>query len=440
MPSRIICMLRTWDLTGTNWHSAGKIAIPRSSVDVDSVMGAAREIISQVKNGSTETLMHLTAQFDGIRPPALRVPNDVIKAATATVSSEFRMALNEAADRVRRVSIAQLRSSIEIEVVPNGIVTSKWIPINRVGLYVPGGRATYPSSVVMNVVPAQVAGVKSMMLMSPPSKDNQGWPHKAILAAADILGVEEIYAIGGAQAIAMATYGIGCQAVDLITGPGNIFVTAAKRALAGQVGFDSEAGPTEVAIVADETANPEYVAADLISQAEHDIVAAAVLITTSSELIQDVNQQLKRQVSRTKHSERITEALTGPQSMAILVDNLERAVEVANLYAAEHIEIQTKDARDVAEKITNAGAIFIGDFTPVSLGDYLAGSNHVLPTGGCACHTAGLSVETFLKLVNLIEYSKEALVGAANSLSVLALSEDLPAHWEAVNRRTEPRE
>jgi histidinol dehydrogenase len=287
----------------------------------------------------------------------------------------------------------------------------------------------------MNVVPAQVAGVGSMMIMSPPNEMNHGWPHKSILAAAGLLGISEIYAVGGAQAIAMAAYGIGCDTVDLVTGPGNIYVTAAKRALAGTVGIDSEAGPTEVGIIADESADPKFVAADLISQAEHDVVAAAVLITTSKKLIDQVNQQLEIQVTRTKHKERITQALTGVQSMAILVDTMDAAIEVSNSYAAEHLEIHTANARQVAEKVKNAGAVFIGNYSPVSLGDYLAGSNHVLPTGGCACHTAGLSVLTFLKLVNFIEYSNEALVNSADMLRTLALSEDLPAHWEAVNIR-----
>ena len=304
----------------------------------------------------------------------------------------------------------------------------------------PGGRAAYPSSVIMNVVPAQVAGVPSMMIMSPPSKLNNGWPHQAILAAAGLMGVTEIYAVGGAQAIAMAAYGVGCEPVDFVTGPGNIYVTAAKRALNGLIGIDSEAGPTEVAIIADETADPTFVAADLISQAEHDVVAAAVLITTSKELIAAVGDELKKQVEVAKHKERITAALTGVQSMAVLVDTIEQAVEVANSYAVEHLEIQTKNAKAVVESIRNAGAIFIGSYSPVSLGDYLAGSNHVLPTGGCACHSSGLSVESFSKLVTLIEYDKSALRDSAKFIQTLAINENLPAHWEAVAKRFENNE
>ncbi len=425
------------DLTGVNWPAAGlsKSLVPRSSVDVDSVMPQTKEIIAAVKSGTSETVLALTEKFDGIRPPAFRVPKEIIEAAVTAASPDFIAALKTAAARVRKVSEQQRRAEIEIEVIPGGRITSRWVAINRVGLYVPGGRAVYPSSVVMNVVPAQVAGVSSMMMMSPPNRDNNGWPHQSILAAAGILGVTEIYAVGGAQAIAMATFGIGCAPVDLITGPGNIYVTAAKRALSGQVGFDSEAGPTEVAIIADHTADPKFVAADLISQAEHDVVAAAVLITTSKKLISDVNDQLKVQVAQTKHMDRITAALSGIQSLAILVESIDQAIAVADSYAAEHLEIQTENAAAVARQITNAGAIFVGDFSPVSLGDYLAGSNHVLPTGGCACHTAGLSIETFLKLVNLVEYTKAALNDSAEEIETLALSEDLPAHWAAIAKR-----
>ncbi|MFZ9840143.1 MAG: histidinol dehydrogenase [Candidatus Nanopelagicales bacterium] len=435
-------MLRTWDLTGANWPTGIKrrLEVPRSRIDVDSVMAATKEIIEQVRVGTQETVLSLSEKFDGIRPQSLRVPQEVIDQAVADSTEDFRAALLEAASRVSVVSKAQLPTQIETEVISGGLVTGHWRAIERVGLYVPGGRAAYPSSVVMNVVPAQVAGVGSMMIMSPPNEMNHGWPHKSILAAAGLLGISEIYAVGGAQAIAMAAYGIGCDTVDLVTGPGNIYVTAAKRALAGTVGIDSEAGPTEVGIIADESADPKFVAADLISQAEHDVVAAAVLITTSKKLIDQVNQQLEIQITKTKHKERITQALTGVQSMAILVDTMDAAIEVSNSYAAEHLEIHTANARQVAEKVKNAGAVFIGNYSPVSLGDYLAGSNHVLPTGGCACHTAGLSVLTFLKLVNFIEYSNEALVNSADMLRTLALSEDLPAHWEAVNIRLAARD
>jgi histidinol dehydrogenase len=435
-------MLRILDLSGQSWPDAGinKFTIPRSTVDVDSVMSTAKEIIAAVKTGTTSSVLDITEKFDGIRPAALRVPQTEITAAVANLEPDFRAALLQAADRVRKVSEQQLRSRITTTLVPGGSVTNRWIPIDRVGLYVPGGRGAYPSSVIMNVVPAQVAGVPSMMIMSPPSKLNGGWPHQAILAAAGLLGVTEIYAVGGAQAIAMAAHGVGCEPVDFVTGPGNIYVTAAKRALNGLIGIDSEAGPTEVAIIADESANAAFVAADLISQAEHDVVAAAVLITTSKDLITAVASELAKQLNTAKHKERIASALTGIQSMAVLVDTIEQAIEVANVYAAEHLEIQTKNSYEVAERIRNAGAIFVGNFSPVSLGDYLAGSNHVLPTGGCACHSAGLSVESFSKLVSLIEYDSLALRSSAKYIQTLALNEDLPSHWDAVAIRFEDNE
>jgi histidinol dehydrogenase len=360
---------------------------------------------------------------------------EVIDAAVAQLDQDFRTALLEAAARVRLVSQQQLRADVITNVSQTGKVTNRWIPIDRVGLYVPGGRAAYPSSVVMNVVPAQVAGVPSMMIMSPPSVANNGWPHEVILGAAGLLGISEIYAVGGAQAIAMAAFGIGCDPVDLVTGPGNIYVTAAKRALNGLIGIDSEAGPTEVAIIADETADAAFVAADLISQAEHDVVAAAVLISTSENLVEQVQLELKKQVALAKHKSRIEAALSGIQSVAILVDEISQAVQVANTYAAEHLEIQTANANAVANQIRNAGAVFIGGYSPVSLGDYLAGSNHVLPTAGYACHSAGLSAETFLKLVSFIEYDKAALGEVAAMIEVLAIKEDLPSHWDAVAKR-----
>jgi histidinol dehydrogenase len=430
-------MLRVMDLRGASWPLGGpsKSAIPRSAVDVDSVLAATKEIIAQVKSGGVEAVLDLTEKFDQIRPKSLRVPQEVITAAVEQLDSEFRTALLQAAARVRLVSEQQVRTDVITNVSKTGKVTNRWIPIDRVGLYVPGGRAAYPSSVIMNVVPAQVAGVQSMMIMSPPSVANNGWPHQAILGAAGLLGVTEIYAVGGAQAIAMAAHGIGCDPVDLVTGPGNIYVTAAKRALNGLIGIDSEAGPTEVAIIADDSADAAFVAADLISQAEHDVVAAAVLISTSENLVQQVQLELKKQVTLAKHKSRIESALSGIQSVAILVDQMSQAVQVANSYAAEHLEIQTTNSNLVADQIRNAGAVFIGGYSPVSLGDYLAGSNHVLPTAGCACHSAGLSVETFLKLVSLIEYDKTALDEVAAMIQVLALKEDLPSHWDAVAKR-----
>jgi histidinol dehydrogenase len=315
------------------------------------------------------------------------------------------------------------------------------VPVGRVGLYVPGGVAPLVSSVVMNVVPAQVAGVGSIALTSSPQKDHGGLPHPTILAACALLGVEEVYAVGGAQAIAMFAYGAGpCERVDLVTGPGSIHTVAAKRLLKGVIGIDSEAGPTEIAVLADDTADAAYVAADLISQAEHDVLAASVLVTPSERLADDVEAELEKQVFATRHSDRIRTALSAVQSAIVLVDDLEQGLAVVDAYAAEHLEIQTVDAAAWAARVHNAGAVFVGSFAPVSLGDYCAGSNHVLPTGGCACHSSGLSVRAFLKSVHVVEYDRDALGEVADHVVALAEAEDLPAHGAAVRVRlvTEP--
>jgi histidinol dehydrogenase len=333
---------------------------------------------------------------------------------------------------------AQRRQQVDIQVAPGGAVTQRWLPVRRVGLYVPGGLAVYPSSVVMNVVPAQVAGVESIAVFTPPQKEFGGWPHPAILAACALLGVTEVYAVGGAQAVALAAYGdaaLDLAPVDMLTGPGNVWVTAAKRLVRGVVGIDSEAGPTEIAVLADTTADPAHVAADLISQAEHDTLAASVLVTDSAELADAVEAEVDRQVALTKHTERVTAALTGEQSAIVLVHDLEHGLEVVDAYAAEHLEVITADARRWAERVRNAGCIFVGPHAPVSLGDYCAGSNHVLPTGCTARHGSGLSVQTFLKGVQVVEYDAAALAEVAPHVIALAEAEDLPAHGAAVSVR-----
>ena len=333
----------------------------------------------------------------------------------------------------------QKRAASKTQVVPGGTVSEKWIPVDRVGLYVPGGRAVYPSSVLMNVIPAQIAEVTSIAVASPPQKEFGGLPHPTILATCALLGITEVYAIGGAQAVALFAYGMKnvCAKCDLVTGPGNIYVAAAKRALRGVIGIDSEAGPTEIAILADDSAYAVDVATDLISQAEHDVIAAAVLVTNSEKLCNDVQEQLAFRVPLTKHAERIKTALQGVQSAIVLTDSIAQGINVVNAYAAEHLEIQTKQAREDAEKIRNAGAVFIGRFSPVSLGDYSAGSNHVLPTGGCACHSSGLSVQTFLRGLHFIEYDKSAFTEIIQTVVTLAQAEDLPAHGEAMTARLE---
>ena len=433
-------MIRTVDLRGKALNKAGYNAeLPRAALDVAQAMALVEPILHRVKTGGESELIKLAQEFDGVTPTYIRVPQKALDSALASLDPVIRAALELSIERVRKVHNDQVRVDKTTTVVDGGSVTEKWIPVDRVGLYVPGGRAVYPSSVVMNVVPAQIAKVSSIAVASPPQKECAGLPHPTILATCALLGVTEVYAVGGAQAIAMFAYGVEglCEKTDLVTGPGNIYVAAAKRALRGVIGIDSEAGPTEIAILADSSARATDVAADLISQAEHDVIAAAILVTDSIELAQGVEAELKIQVGKTKHKERITAALSGVQSAIVLVDDMKQGIDVVNAYAAEHLEIQTKNARDDAAKIRNAGAVFIGRFSPVSLGDYSAGSNHVLPTGGCACHSSGLSVQTFLRGLHFIEYNEKAFTDLVPTVVTLANSEDLPAHGQAMTIRLE---
>ena len=432
--------IRTVDFRGRELSKIGyRNELPRAELDIEAALVSIAPILQSVKNGSETALLDLCEKFDGVRPKSIRVPIAEIKSALDSLNADVRKALEEAIRRVTKAHTDQLRSEIFTQVVAGGEVTHKQIPVDRVGLYVPGGRAVYPSSVIMNVVPAQIAKVASIAVASPPQIENGGLPNQTILATCALLGITEVYAVGGAQAIAMFAYGVEgvCENVDVVTGPGNIYVAAAKRALRGLVGIDSEAGPTEVAIIADESANANEVSADLISQAEHDVIAAAILITDSPKLAEAVQIELGIKVSKTKHAERIRTALSGKQSAIVLVDSIDQGIDVANAYAAEHLEIQTTNSKQVSKKIRNAGAVFIGRFTPVSLGDYSAGSNHVLPTGGCACHSSGLSVQTFLKGVSFIEYNESAFTEIAENVITLANSEDLPAHGEAISARFE---
>ncbi len=433
-------MIRTLDLRGRTLSKAEiNREIPRARLDVETAMIAIAPILERVKNGSEETLRELAQEFDGVKPLDIRVPQSALDQALAQLDPEIRAALELSISRIRKVHLDQVRTDKTVQVVDGGSVTEKWIPVDRVGLYVPGGRAVYPSSVMMNVVPAQIAKVQSIAVASPPQSEFGGLPHPTILATCALLGITEVYAVGGAQAIALFAYGIEgfCEKCDLVTGPGNIYVAAAKRALRGVIGIDSEAGPTEIAILADESAYASDVAADLISQAEHDPIAAAVLVTTSPELATEVEAALKMRVAATKHSDRITTALAGIQSAIVLVDSVSQGLDVVNAYAAEHLEIQTKNAAQDAQQIRNAGAVFIGRFAPVSLGDYSAGSNHVLPTGGCACHSSGLSVQTFLRGLHFISYDQKSFTDIAPTVVTLANSEDLPAHGEAMTVRFE---
>ncbi|MCX6448623.1 MAG: histidinol dehydrogenase [Actinobacteria bacterium] len=433
-------MIRTLDLRGQALSKAGyQRAIPRASLDIATAMRTIEPILERVKNGSESDLMNLAQEFDGVRPASIRVSQSDLDVALTNLDPAVRIALELSISRIRKVHQDQIRTDKSTKVVDGGVVTERWIPVDRVGLYVPGGRAVYPSSVLMNVIPAQIAEVSSIAVASPPQKEFGGLPHPTILAACALLGITEVYAIGGAQAIALFAYGMEglSEKCDLVTGPGNIYVAAAKRALRGVIGIDSEAGPTEIAILADESAIAADVAADLISQAEHDVIAAAVLVTTSTDLAAQVAKELEIRVAATKHSKRISEALSGIQSAIVLVDSISQGLDVVNAYAAEHLEIQTANAAGDALKIRNAGAVFIGRYSPVSLGDYSAGSNHVLPTGGCACHSSGLSVQTFLRGIHYIEYSKDAFTELVPTVITLANSEDLPAHGEAMSARLE---
>ncbi|CAB4746396.1 MAG: histidinol dehydrogenase [Actinobacteria bacterium] len=436
-------MIRTVDLRGRALSkSEYNRELPRANLNVAEAMVLIEPILHRVKTGNEADLIALAEEFDGVRPETIRVPQMALDKALKELDPKVRKALETSIERVRTVHTDQIRSEKTTTVVDGGTVTEKWIPVDRVGLYVPGGRAVYPSSVMMNVIPAQIAQVQSIAVASPPQREFEGLPHPTILATCALLGITEVYAVGGAQAIALFAYGMDglCEKCDLVTGPGNIYVAAAKRALRGVIGIDSEAGPTEIAILADKSALPADIAADLISQAEHDVIAAAVLVTDSEELADAVMVQLRVRVPATKHTDRIREALSGMQSAIVLVDSIAQGLDVVNAYAAEHLEIQTANARKDALKIRNAGAVFVGRFSPVSLGDYSAGSNHVLPTGGCACHSSGLSVQSFLRGLHFIEYAESAFADLVPTVVTLANSEDLPAHGEAMLVRLEASE
>ena len=427
-------MIRRIDLRGRE-AADYRTVVPRAEFDVEAALDVVRPICDAVRHRGVEAIIEFGAKFDHVEQTDIVVPPSALSQALDGLDPAVRAGLEESIARLRRTCEAELEHDTVTQVVPGGTVTQRMIPVERVGLYVPGGIAPLVSSVVMNVVPAQVAGVGSIALTSSPQRDT-GLPHPTILAACALLGVDEVYAVGGAQAVAMFAYGAGpCRKVDLVTGPGNIYTVSAKRLLKGVVGIDSEAGPTEIAILADDSADPAFVAADLVSQAEHDPMAASVLVTTSPALADDVEAELDKQVSVTRHVERVRTALGGEQSGIVLVDDLEQGLAVVNAYAAEHLEIQTRDASAWAARVVNAGAVFVGPFSPVSLGDYAAGSNHVLPTAGCACHSGGLSVRAFRKAVHVVEYDQSALRDVADHVVHLAEAEDLPGHGSAVRVR-----
>ncbi|MEJ7833149.1 MAG: histidinol dehydrogenase [Nocardioides sp.] len=431
-------MIRRIDLRGALQRGPVdyRAVVPRADFDVEAAIPGVHAICEAVRTRGLDAIRDYSQQFDGVALEDISVPAGAMTTALEALDPGVRAALEESVRRLRATCAAELEQDVATDLGPGARVTHRKVAVDRVGLYVPGGIAPLVSSVLMNVVPAQTAGVRSIALSSPPQKDSGGLPHPTILAACSLLGIEEVYAVGGAQAIAMFAYGVGpCARVDLVTGPGNIYTVTAKRLLKGLVGIDSEAGPTEIAILADDTAEAAHVAADLISQAEHDPIAAAVLITTSERLADEVEVELDKQVYATKHTERIRTALTGRQCGIVLVDDLEQGLDVVNAYAAEHLEIHTVDAAAYAARVRNAGAIFVGPHSPVSLGDYCAGSNHVLPTGGCACHSSGLSVRAFTKSVHVVDYSRDALAEVADHVVALAEAEDLPGHGAAVRVR-----
>ncbi|CAM3506782.1 histidinol dehydrogenase [Nocardioides dubius] len=428
-------MIRRIDLRGSAAAVDYRAVVPRAEFDVEAATHAVRPIIEAVRERGVEAVLELTERFDGVRLDDVAVPAEVLSKALADLAPEVRAALEESIRRLRATCEADLEPDKVIEVAPGAVITHRKVAVDRVGLYVPGGVAPLVSTVVMNVVPAQVAGVRSIALATPPQRET-GLPDLTTLAACALLGVEEVYVAGGAQAVAMLALGAGpCKPVDMVIGPGNLYVTAAKRLLRGVVGIDSEAGPSEIAIIADETAQPAFVAADLMTEAEHGGTSASLLITDSLELADAVDVELEKRVAAAPHGPRIAEALSGPQSAVVLVDDLDQAVEVANAYASEHLEIQTRDAAALSARIRNAGAIFLGPWSPVAVGDYCAGSNHVLPTGGCACHSSGLAVSAFLKEMHVVDYTRDALAEVAAHVEILAAAEDLPTHGAGVTVR-----
>jgi histidinol dehydrogenase len=412
--------------------------IPRASLDISRAVEEISELLLEIKAKGSVPIVEITKKLDGVDPRPIRVTSSELSNALAGLGSPLRASLEEAVDRVRRVSLASVPNPFDVDLSHGARVSQRYVPVDSVGLYVPGGKAAYPSSVIMNVVPAQIAGVEDLHLASPAQKNFNGRPHPTVLATAALLGVDQVYCMGGPAAIAGFAFGladIGLPPLAMVTGPGNIYVAAAKRALRGFIGIDSEAGTTEIMILADDSADAKFIAADLISQAEHDESAAIVLVTDSYELVQDVLTEISQQMEQARHRERISSALAGQQSALILVEEFDRAIEIANSYAPEHLEIQTRDNEAVLPKISNAGAVFLGGHSPVSLGDYMAGSNHVLPTGGQARFGSGLGVHSFLRPQQIVSYTAEGLSLVADKIVALAEAEDLPAHGSAVSAR-----
>lgn len=434
-------MLTTLDLRGRAWSRAELLAVvPRAGVEVSDAREAAAALIDEVRERGSAALIDQAERFDRVRPAQLRVPKSAIDAAVAALEPELRQAVEQSILRVRAASAAQVPGPQRTELATGAVIDQRWQPVDRVGVYVPGGKAIYPSTVVMSVVAAQVAGVSSIALASPAQAEYGGGVHPLVLGVAGLLGITEVYAMGGAGAIGAFAYGVadlGLEPVSVVTGPGNVFVAAAKRVVAGVVGTDAEAGPTDILVIADASANPRWVAADLLSQAEHDELAAAVLVTSDEAWGESVRAELAAQAAATPHSERASMALGGSQSALVLVDDLQQAIDFANAFAPEHLEVQLTDPEPVLAKLSNAGVIFVGGSSPVALGDYLAGSNHVLPTGGQARYRSGLSAATFLKSQQVVRYEAEGLAVVASMIECFAAAEGLPAHAAAISIRHE---
>ncbi len=432
-------MLRTIDLRGSRPSPSELLGlVPRAATDVTAALDGARGLIDDVRARGEAALLDQAERFDGVRPVAVRVPAVELAEALDALAPEIRSAIERTIVRVRAASEAQVPDPRRTVLGDGAVVEQRWQPVSRVGLYVPGGKAVYPSSVVMNVVPAQVAGVRSIALASPAQAAFDGRVHPTVAGVAALLGITEVYAMGGAGAIGAFAYGVpdlGLDPVQRVTGPGNVYVAAAKRLVQGVTGIDAEAGPTDILVIADASADPDFVAADLVSQAEHDELAASVLVTDSAELAGQVIERLVVRVAATRHTDRVRTAIEGAQSALVLVDDLEQAADFANAFGPEHLEIQVRDVDATLERIENAGAIFVGDYSPVSLGDYAAGSNHVLPTGGQARYAAGLSAATFLRPQQVVRYDADALRAVAPVIAALSAEEDLPAHGEAVTAR-----
>ncbi|KAB1658204.1 histidinol dehydrogenase [Pseudoclavibacter sp. CFCC 11306] len=435
--------MHTIDFREQNVHSLSlRDRLPRPHHDVAAAEQAAQQLIADVRENGRAALIDQAQRFDHVQIDEFRVSQAEIDAAVRELDPSIRHSLEIAIERVRKATAAQLREPV-VTTFPGGSrITQRWAPVQAAGLYVPGGKAVYPSSVIMNVVPAQVAGVQRLALVSPAQQAFGGAVHPLTLATAGLLGLDEIYALGGAGAIAALAYGvpeIGLDAVDVISGPGNAFVAAAKLAVSRDVAIDSVAGPTEILVIADEHADADLVAADLLSQAEHDEDASSVLVTDSETFADQVRARLSVRLDHTPNRERASVALNGEQSAVVLVDDLDAALAVSDAYAPEHLEIITESAEELADRVRNAGAIFVGPYSPVPLGDYMAGSNHVLPTSGRARFSPALGAYTFLRPQQIIEYTREGLAEIAEPIERFAEAEKLNAHAESIAARFESK-